>query len=185
MNTLVKDPLLTTGRLMTYIVQAFLGVAILACAIAACAMPFAHNAITAELREEFGDAALVFPAWQVAGLLILAIAVLALTFLFFKRLRAIIDTVGIGDPFQPQNARRLTDMAWLMLAAQMMTAITAFAGVRLIAWFAAYNDEIPVDVADDIDWVDFGAIILVIVLFILARVFRHGAAMRDDLEGTV
>ena len=24
-----------------------------------------------------------------------------------------------------------------------------------------------------------------LVLFILARVFRHGAAMRDDLEGTV
>ncbi len=26
---------------------------------------------------------------------------------------------------------------------------------------------------------------LALLLFILARVFRHGAAMRDDLEGTV
>ena len=28
-------------------------------------------------------------------------------------------------------------------------------------------------------------ILLVIILFILARVFRHGASMRADLEGTV
>ena len=28
-------------------------------------------------------------------------------------------------------------------------------------------------------------ILMVIILFILARVFRHGAAMREDLEGTV
>ena len=27
--------------------------------------------------------------------------------------------------------------------------------------------------------------LLVVILFILARVFRHGAAMREDLEGTV
>ena len=28
-------------------------------------------------------------------------------------------------------------------------------------------------------------VLLALVLFILARVFRHGAAMREDLEGTV
>jgi hypothetical protein len=33
--------------------------------------------------------------------------------------------------------------------------------------------------------VDFGGIILVLTLFVLARVFKHGAAMREDLEGTV
>ena len=32
---------------------------------------------------------------------------------------------------------------------------------------------------------DFGGLILILTLFILARVFRHGAAMREDLEGTV
>lgn len=29
------------------------------------------------------------------------------------------------------------------------------------------------------------SLFLSLTLFILARVFRHGAAMRDDLEGTV
>ena len=32
---------------------------------------------------------------------------------------------------------------------------------------------------------DGGSILLTLILFILARVFRHGAAMREDLEGTV
>ena len=32
---------------------------------------------------------------------------------------------------------------------------------------------------------DGGGILLILILFILARVFRHGAAMREDLEGTV
>ena len=30
-----------------------------------------------------------------------------------------------------------------------------------------------------------GSILLIFLLFILARVFRQGAAMREDLEGTV
>ena len=32
---------------------------------------------------------------------------------------------------------------------------------------------------------DMTALLLTVILFILARVFRHGAAMREDLEGTV
>ncbi|UUX98999.1 hypothetical protein [Sphingomonas sp. J315] len=31
----------------------------------------------------------------------------------------------------------------------------------------------------------FDSLVLALVLFILARVFRHGTALRDDLEGTV
>ncbi|MGB7409015.1 MAG: DUF2975 domain-containing protein [Pontixanthobacter sp.] len=185
MNTIVKDPLLATGRIITLIAQALLAVGALGCFAAAVVIPFARDSITSELREEFDSASLVFPASQVTGLMILAVVVLILTFVFFKRLRAVIDTVGLGDPFQHENARRLTDMAWLMLAAQIMSAIAAFVGVRVILWLAQYDDELPASVAEEIDWVDFGSVVLVIVLFILARVFRHGAAMRDDLEGTV
>jgi len=32
---------------------------------------------------------------------------------------------------------------------------------------------------------DGGSILLILILFILARVFREGARMRDELEGTV
>jgi hypothetical protein len=33
--------------------------------------------------------------------------------------------------------------------------------------------------------VSLGGLLLALTLFILARVFRQGAAMREDLEGTV
>jgi hypothetical protein len=33
--------------------------------------------------------------------------------------------------------------------------------------------------------IDFGGVLTALLLFILARVFREGAAMRKDLEGTV
>ena len=39
--------------------------------------------------------------------------------------------------------------------------------------------------AFDISPNDLTGFLIVLVLFILARVFRHGAAMREDLEGTV
>ena len=42
------------------------------------------------------------------------------------------------------------------------------------------NADITIDAGLDIE-----GILLALILFILARVFRHGARMRDDLEGTV
>jgi hypothetical protein len=50
---------------------------------------------------------------------------------------------------------------------------------------------IEVPVGGDINGFDIGfglspaGVAFVLLLFILARVFRQGAAMRDDLEGTV
>ena len=41
-------------------------------------------------------------------------------------------------------------------------------------------DDITVDAG-----LDVSGILLVVILFILARVFRHGTTMREELEGTV
>ena len=54
---------------------------------------------------------------------------------------------------------------------------------RLIVWFDALPQK-P-NVHHDSDGLSMGAIILTLVLFVLARVFRTGAEMQDDLEGTV
>ncbi|QYU67563.1 DUF2975 domain-containing protein [Leptolyngbya sp. 15MV] len=102
-------------------------------------------------------------------------------FFFFGRLRAIIGTVGEGDPFQPQNAVRLGQMAWLMLGIQLFILLAVPLGIEL----ARFSDEAEnVRVSGDSN-LDFSGLLLVVVLFILARVFRHGAAMREDLEGTI
>jgi hypothetical protein len=42
------------------------------------------------------------------------------------------------------------------------------------------------DRGNDVDFgLSFGGVLLALVLFILARVFRKGAEMRAELEGTV
>ena len=82
----------------------------------------------------------------------------------------------------PINARRLTAMAWLMLAVELLTIPMAPLGIYLISVFDSAENSIKADFSFDFD---FSGLILVLTLFILARVFRQGAAMRDDLEGTV
>ena len=102
--------------------------------------------------------------------------------MFFGKLRAIIATVGEGDPFAPANAQRLSRMAWLMLGVQVLTWPAALFAAELADWASQYED-FTLDLSGD--GFDLTGILLVIILFILARVFRHGAAMREDLEGTV
>ena len=96
-------------------------------------------------------------------------------------LRRIIGTVGEGDPFAPVNADRLSMMAWLLLGVQILMLPAAGLGLMLAKW-ADKVDHADVNINAGLD---LTGILMVLVLFILARVFRHGAAMREDLEGTV
>ena len=91
---------------------------------------------------------------------------------------AIVDTVGEGDPFVPANADRLTAMGWMMVATQLLSIAVVPFIIRVQDAFEETNATFDTDI-------DLGGIVLAITLFILARVFRHGAAMREDLEGTV
>ena len=112
------------------------------------------------------------------GLLAGVAAVLYLLWRFFQAMEGIVHSVGEGDPFIPVNADRLTAMGWTMLAINVAAIPLAALG----AYIAQLVGEKDVSLEAGID---FGGIVLVLTLFILARVFRHGAAMRDDLEGTV
>src|SRR5690349_405821 len=53
--------------------------------------------------------------WGVVGW-----AVFPLMHLMLTKLLAMLDTVRDGDPFVPDNARRLTQIAWLLLGLQLM-----------------------------------------------------------------
>ena len=102
-----------------------------------------------------------------------------LGFFFLRHLRRIVDSVSDGDPFVPINADRLRDMAWLALAMQVvMIAITP-----TIIWFDALPHR--QNVHHNSDGLSLAALVLALLLFILARVFRVGSAMREELEGTV
>ena len=106
----------------------------------------------------------------------LCAAMLVLYLLFLLNLSRIVATVGTGDPFQPENADRLGKMGWLTVALQVCMLVFA----PLVARIAERIGE-P---GGGID-LTFDGLLLALVLFVLARVFRHGTQLRDDLEGTV
>lgn len=181
MNPGTRDPLLLAGTAIAVFMQGVMVVAAAALAIAIPALVIFKDRVNAEFAEEVGKAAVELPIMAIAGLMLAGLVLVGLLFVFFGRLRAIIATVGQGDPFQPENADRLAQMGWIMVAVQLLTIPAAAIGVYLVKFFDAYE---KVKFSSDAG-LDVGGITLTIILFILARVFRHGAAMREDLEGTV
>lgn len=182
MTRLTNDPLLGIARAILYFLMAIMGIGAAALVIAVPAAAIMQDRILVEMSEEMGAAAAT-PDVIGAIMIILACAAIMLAMIFFalRMLLRVVDTVAAGDPFVPENAVRLTRMAWLMLGVQVIQApILGLA--TYIKDLADAGGKQDIDVAISLD---FSALLLVLILFILARVFRTGAAMRADLEGTV
>lgn len=106
--------------------------------------------------------------------MLIGILVVPLAHLLLTRLRAIVATVAAGDPFVPENADRLTAIAWALLGIQICDL--AFGAVSL----AMAGGE------DGFGWSpSLTGFLAVALLFVLASVFRHGTRMRDELAGTI
>ena len=176
MNTLKSDPLLGIARLAVTLAMGL-------CLLVAGALTIAAPLMLAFRQDVFDhmvtrtgpvDPNLIVGAFLTIMIVVIVMAVLA--FLFLRNMRRIIDSVGHGDPFVPINADRLMRMGWLTLAIEAAAIPAAAAAV----WIGEHVRE---------EHIDFGisltGLLLALVLFILARVFRTGAAMREELEGTV
>jgi hypothetical protein len=90
-----------------------------------------------------------------------------------RELRTMVDRAFLEDPFRADNDRRLARMGRLSLALAAISAPVPILSPPMME-FAGIGTGVTTS------WLFF-----TLVLFVLARVFRHGAAMRDDLEGTV
>ena len=110
--------------------------------------------------------------------MIMVIAVLAVPIgnLVFSRLLSIVDTVRAGDPFVTENADRLQTIAWSVLTLEIVRLLIV--GVAKSVSTAAR----PIHLNYNLSVTPWLAVLL---LFVLAGVFNHGARMREDLEGTV
>lgn len=176
-----NDPLLLAGKVITILMQAVMAIAAAALAIALPVLLFMQDKIDLEIAKEHGSATEPLPMLAIAAVIALAMVAVALLFFFFGKLRRIIATVGEGDPFVPDNADRLGAMAWIMLGVYLLGIAISVVGATVAGWASQFEE---VHLTAGISF-DASSILLVIILFILARVFRHGAAMREDLEGTV
>lgn len=173
------DPLLTVAAIGIVITEIMIVFAMVILVISVGAI-FTHRAkLLAELAAAGG------PASAFAGTLLsfgVILAMLLLSLCFVIQLKRIVATVGEGDPFQSINASRLALMGWCAAGMQI--------GHIALSPLSAHLGRYPM-----------GAVIphlhtasaqgpatgfaLAIVLFILARVFRRGTEMREELEGTV
>jgi hypothetical protein len=177
-----NDLLLLAGKIITVFMQGAMMIGAVALTIACGAVLFFQETIRSEFIAETGNPMAAFPVFALVGVMLIGLAIVTGLFAFFGRLRQIINTVGEGDPFAPANADRLNQMAWLMLGVQLLTLPAIPLAMQLVEVADEYGGG--VDVSFD-GGPDLSGILIVIILFILARVFRHGTAMREDLKGTV
>ena len=176
-----NDPLLLAGKVLTLLAQGALAIAGTALAIAVPFFIIMHERIDLEIRAGHAGAVDPLPVAAIVAVILLALAAVGLLFLFFGKLRQIIATVGEGDPFTPDNADRLDSMAWMMVGIYLLGIAIALVGATVADWA---NQLESADLTFALGF-DASSILTIVILFILARVFRHGTAMRDDLEGTV
>lgn len=110
--------------------------------------------------------------------LIMVIGILSvpLVHIVLTRLLEIVETVGLGDPFVTENAERLETIAWVVLGLELLHF-----GVGAIAASVSSTAH-PLDIGWNFSVTRW---LVVLLLFVLARVFRQGARMREDLQGTV
>jgi hypothetical protein len=125
------------------------------------------------------------PRAHVFGIVALAmvagLALLALATLIFRAIHQIVESAIGGDPFITENADRLSRIGWLLVS---IFAVQAAMG-------AAMNVLVPAQLKDNLQFDGFGAdfsplgLLAILLVFVLAQIFRHGAQMRAELEGTV
>lgn len=177
-----KDSLLLFGRMLSTLLQGLCGLAGAAVLLLIPVVLLISNDMLPGFGGANGSETIkASPLLVIAVFTMLALILVAL-FYFFGKLRAIILSVSEGDPFTPQNADRINMMAWLFLGVKILALLIG--GLRLT--LANLVNEHPNGRDSlDISLYDLDGLLIVVVLFILARIFRHGAAMRDDLKGTV
>jgi len=115
----------------------------------------------------------------VAGMrAIMAIGIIGtpIAYVVFSRLLRIVESVRTGEPFTMANAGRLRTIGWALLSLELLhICVVAIAS-------AVSTREVPLRIDGNFDLTGWLAVLL---LFVLAQVFREGTRMGEDLAGTV
>lgn len=176
MTTRTRDPLLTAARIVISLMLALCGIGTIATLAGAPLVQVWQAPILARLAAEAGQAMDPRIITGISLLLLFAAAMLAMGFYFLLLLRRIIDSVARDETFSLPNAARLSRMGWICVVVEVIS-IPAGASAYAIT-HAIHHERVEIGFS-------LGGVLLALVLFILARVFREGAKMREELEGTV
>jgi len=176
-STLPNDGLLKAVRIIVTILMAIMVAGFVALTIAMPIVFFSQSHV-AEAMVADAPGTLATALTTIIAIMVLGVVILGLAFHFLQLLRRIVGSVGKGDPFITDNADRLNRMGWIAIAIELLKLPAGALALYLVPFFK--TDTVAIDAGFSLS-----GILLALILFILARVFRHGAAMREDLEGTV
>lgn len=143
--------------------------------IAAMASVPLHDMLAARVAAKYPSVDTARVVGGVRALLLLGVAAAVPAHVIFSRLVAVIRTVLVGETFASPNARRVREIGWALLAIQLLDVPL----LLIVPMFEGMGVEV------DGSSVSIGGWLSVLVAFVLARVFAEGAALREDLEGTV
>ena len=107
-----------------------------------------------------------------------AIAALALIQLIFRALRRVVASASVGDPFVAANAVDLVRVAWLLLGVTVIDAL-----IKPMVYLLA-----PAAVRANVHHtfhISVTGLFAVLLIFVLAQIFRRGSDMRAELAGTI
>ncbi len=130
-------------------------------------------AVEAKNSQIFLDAETMRP--QLFAMLAILAAILAATAYMLRQLQALVASAA-SDPFVLASVARLRRIGWALVVVQLLALP--------LSWIAS---SIAVSTSEfaNMGGLDLGSILAILLVFILAAVFERGAAMRDELEGTV
>ncbi len=172
-----RDPLLRGTRLLLAIFAVVFVVAGVGALAALLPIWAFGDRVMAWLSAHSDGRAIGSDALLAVSAILVGFAVVAgLSLLFLRKLIAIIDSVGEGSPFVPENGARLRFMGWVVLAMQVMQVSTLLLHPWLQRALAHHPFFVPFSLAP---------LVTALLLFILARVFEHGTRLAEDAEGTV
>jgi Protein of unknown function (DUF2975) len=171
-----EGALLGVTRVLIVAIMGLAAVVGVAIATGAAIVPFYWDEALATVAKDR-------PGTDTQGLLTLVYAIFALLIVFLgiawtimKKLLAIIATVAGGDPFVHANALRLKAIGWMMVAAQLLGIPLYMAAREVVGRFGERNLDSDFSVT---------GLLSILLVFVLAGVFEQGAAMREEMEGTV
>lgn len=131
-----------------------------------------HPAVSTQLQQAFGSGGARSQA-QLTLFMAAAAALLLVILAMLHRLRRVVRTVERGEPFHPRNPTDLRLIALLLVFVEVGSMVVHFAVPARFGSGGGFDD------------IDFTSWFAVLIILILAEVFREGARLRAEAELTV
>lgn len=134
-----------------------------------------------------GDSPWEHLMWQMAIPALIAGALwMGGAILIVRRLRRLFESFSSGEPFKRENADHLRVIWITMLVMELIKIAFATVALSLVAIYGLPPSDDPgVNVTVDSDGFDLTPWFSILVLIVLAEVFREGARLKEEQELTI